>query len=130
MELARPPEECRVSLHGPYARAYVGVGTPAEIVECYETLGTVVLRHKLQRVLVVGIGAEHSHAHLGARDVVMAMHEVGLPTGFKIAFVPRSDATLNGYRHAEFEARQRGIRAAVFKDEDEAVKWLTENEPH
>jgi hypothetical protein len=44
--------------------------------------------------------------------------------------VPLTYPTLNGYRHAEIEARKRGIRAKVFMEEVEAIRWLTEPDKH
>lgn len=111
-------------------RAYVGAGSMNEVQECYRNVATVALEHKFQRVLIVGVGTDHSHSHLAARDVVIALHVIGVPAGFRIAFVPRSDVTLNGYRHAEIEAQNRGLRARVFHDEEDAIRWLTEREVH
>lgn len=130
MQLAQPHPDCSVHHVGEYVRAYVGSGSPAQIQECYRTLATIALEHKFLRVLVVGIGEDDSHSHLAARDVVIALHVIGVPAGFKMAFVPKTDVTLNGYRHAEIEASNRGLRAKIFPSEEDAVRWLTDPEIH
>lgn len=130
MKLARPHPECVVHHAGEYVRAYVGAGTPEEIQECYRTLASLALQHKFHRVLVVGLGEEDAHSHLAARDVVIALDVIGVPAGFKMAFVSKTEATLNGYRHAEIEAKNRNLRAKVFLDEEAAVAWLTAPELH
>ena len=56
--------------------------------------------------LVVGIGQD-SHSHLA-----------------------KTDATLNGFKHAEYAANERGLRARVFRDEDAAVEWLVQADLH
>jgi len=130
MQLARPHPNCVIERGEEYVRANVGHGTPAELEECYRTLATIVLEHKFKRVLVVGTSDQHAHSHLAARDAVLAMDVIGVPAGFKIAFVGKSDATLNGYSHAEIAARDRGLRAKVFRDEPEAIQWLTAPDIH
>jgi len=123
--------DCFIRQVGGYIRATVGPHlSPDEIEECYRALATRALEDNVGRILVVGVGEDHPHSHLAARDALIAMAEIGAPVGFKLAFVPRSDATLNGYRHAEFEARQRGIRAQVFDTEAKAIRWLTEPDIH
>ena len=123
--------DCFIRQVGDYTRATVGPNLePEEVEECYRALATQVLEQRLTRILVVGVGEDHPHSHLAARDALIAMSEIGLPVGFKIAFVPRSGATLNGYRHAELEAQERGIRAQVFESEAEAIRWLAAPDVH
>ena len=129
MELARPHPDCRIDHAGRYVRADVGDGSATEVQECYRTLASLALEHKFTRVLVVGIGQD-SHSHLTARDVVIAFDVIGVPAGFKVAFVAKTDATLNGFKHAEYAANERGLRAKVFRDEDAAVEWLTQPDVH
>jgi hypothetical protein len=95
---------CCISKRGEYIRADVGPGRPSEILECYRSLVSAALEQKF--------------------------HEIGVPAGFKLAFVPLTYSTLNGYRHAEIEARKRGIRAKVFMEEVEAIRWLTQPDRH
>jgi hypothetical protein len=128
--LAQPHPDCPVHDAGDYVRANVGSGSPHEIQECYRTLATVVLQHKRNRVLIVGLGGQDAHTHLAARDIVIALDVIGVPTGFKIAFVPKSDVTLNGFKHAETEAARRAVRAKVFHDEASALRWLLEPDLH
>lgn len=130
MQLANPHPECVVHHAGEYIRAHVGSGTATEVQECYRTVASLALEHKFTRVLIVGIGKRDAHAHLAARDIVIAVSVIGVPAGFRMAFVPMSTETLNGYRHAEIEAAQRGLRAKVFDTEDDAVAWLTAPEVH
>ena len=130
MELARPHPDCKIDHAGQYVRADVGDGTTSnEVQECYRTLASLALEHKFTRVLVVGIGQD-SHSHLTARDVVIAFDVIGVPAGFKVAFVAKSDATLNGFKHAEYAATERGLRAKVFRDEDAAIRWLIQPDLH
>ena len=129
MELARPHPDCKIDHAGQYVRADVGDGTSNEVQDCYRTLASLALEHKFTRVLVVGIGQD-SHSHLTARDVVIAFDVIGVPAGFKVAFVAKTDATLNGFKHAEYAANERGLRAKVFRDEDTAVEWLTKPDLH
>jgi hypothetical protein len=131
MKESQSAGDCFIRQVGDYLRATVGPELfPDQVEECYRALATRVLEQKLVRVLVVGVGEDHPHSHLAARDALIAMAEIGVPVGFKLAFVPRSDATLNGYRHAEAEARERGIRARVFENEAQAIRWLTEPDVH
>lgn len=130
MELARLHPECTVHNEGAYIRANVGHGSSSEIEECYRTLASLALEHKFERVLVVGLGERDSHSHLTARDVVIAFDVIGVPAGFRLALVGKTDATLNGYRHAEIAAKERGLRVKVFKDEQAAIDWLTAAELH
>ena len=90
----------------------------------------LTLRHSLTRLLIVGKGGGSPYAHLGARDALIALHGVGVPAGFKIAFVPHTDPIRNGYRHAEIEAEKRGLRAKVFAEEEQAIAWLTNPDMH
>lgn len=129
MELARPHPDCKIDHAGQYVRADVGDGRAIEVQECYRTLAGLALEHKFTRVLVVGIGQD-SHSHLTARDVVIAFGVIGVPAGFKVAFVAKTDATLNGFKHAEYAAKERGLSAKVFRDEDAAIEWLTQPELH
>jgi hypothetical protein len=89
-------DECLIRQVGEYVRAIVGPHSSADEVEkCYRAVAPHVLEKRLARVLVVGIGEDHPNSHLAARDALIAMAEIGVPAGFKIAFVPRTDATLN-----------------------------------
>jgi hypothetical protein len=130
MELARPHPECTVHKEGAYIRADVGHGSSSEIQACYRTVASLALEHKFERVLVVGVGDRDSHSHLTARDVVIALDVIGVPAGFKLALVGKTDATLNGYRHAEIAAKERGLRVKVFREEQPAIDWLTRPELH
>ncbi len=100
-----------------------------EIQECYRTLATLALEHKFNRALVVGVAADDPVNHLAARDAVIALHVIGVPAGFRLAFVPHTPETLNAFRHAEIEAAARG-RVKVFAGETDAVRWLTAEEIH
>jgi hypothetical protein len=132
MALARPHQDCKIDHAGQYVRADVGDGSSHEVRDCYQTLASLALEHKFTRILVVGIGQD-PHSHLTARDIVIAFEVIGVPAGLKIAFVAKTDATLNGFKHAEYAAKERGLKAKVFRDENQAVLWLTEpdlHEPH
>ena len=130
MQLAQPHPDFSIVNHGPYVRAYVGPVQPNEVLECYRTLVVAALEQKFIHVLVVGEAIGDPLSHLAARDAVIAFADIGVPAGFKLALVPRSYDSLSGYRHAEIEAARRGIRAKVFSEEDEAVRWLTAPERH
>jgi hypothetical protein len=130
MQLARPNPECSVRQEGEYIRADVGSGSPDEVQECYRTLAALALEHKFTRVLVVARGDDDAHSLLAARDMVIALHVIGVPGAFKIAFVAADDATRNGFRHAEVEAVNRDLRAKVFDYEHDAVRWLTAADIH
>jgi hypothetical protein len=130
MELARPHPDCPIVNEGPYVKAIVGPGEATDVMECYRTLVVTAITHKVTKVLVVGLAAGDPMWHLAARDAVAALHEVGVPAGFKLAFVPQNDYTWNGYRHAQIEAEKRGLRVKVFHQESEAASWLTEPEKH
>lgn len=130
VQLAQPHSECSISRRGEYIRADVGPGRPSEILECYRSLVTLALEQKFKLALVVGAAYDDAAHHLAARDAVIAFHEIGVPAGFKLALVPLTYPTLNGYRQAEIEAQKRGIRAKVFMEEMEAIRWLTEPDKH
>ena len=129
MQLANPHPQCTVDHVGQLIRARVEGGTNSQILECYRALASLALQHKFDRVLVVGAGGD-PHAHLGARDAIVAFSEIGVPAGFRLAFVAHSDATLNGFRHAEVEARNRGLRVKLLRNESQAIAWLTEPDLH
>lgn len=128
--LVQVHSDCAIDNAGQFVRAYVGAGKPHEVQACYRALAALSLEHKFSRVLVIGAAADDPHSHLAACDAVIALHVLGVPSGFKIAFVAQTDATLNGYRHAELEARERGLRARVFYTEQDAVRWLTGPDLH
>jgi hypothetical protein len=130
MHLAQPHPDCSIVNHGRYVRAYIGPAPADYVLECYRSLVVHVLEQKFIHVLVVGEAVRDPMSHLAARDAVVALESIGVPAGFRLAFVPRSYDSLNGYRHAEIEAAQRGIRAKVFAEEEEAVRWLTAPERH
>jgi len=130
MQLAQPHPDCTVHHEGAYVRANVGSGRATEIQDCYRTVANIALEHKFTRILVVGLGTEDSHSHLAARDIIIALDVIGVPAGFKIAFVPKTDVTLNGFRHAEAEAIKRGLRAQVFPTEADAIVWLSGPDVH
>lgn len=130
MQLAQPHPECTVVHEGRYIRALVGGGHVDQIQECYRTLATLALEHKFTRALVVGVAADDPVNHLAARDAVIALHVIGVPAGFRLAFVPHTPETLNAFRHAEIEAAARGLRVKVFAGEAEALRWLTAEEIH
>jgi hypothetical protein len=130
MQFAAPHPDCTFRQEGEYLHAQVGAAGAGEIRECYQALASLVIEHRFERVLVLGVGEQHAHSHLGARDLVVALHEIGVPAGFRIAMVPKSDATLNAFRHAELAARERGMRVLVFREEAHAVRWLTQPELH
>jgi hypothetical protein len=129
--LARPHKDCQVIHEGRYVRALVGAAeSPEDVHECYRALIYLAIQHRFDRALVVGEAADDPLHHLAARDGIIALHQIGVPAGFKIAFVPRTAETLNAYRHAEIEAKHRGIRARVLFDEEEAIAWLAEEDKH
>ena len=91
MNIPAVATDCSFRKVGDYLRAEVGARLGAhEVEDCYRVLATVVIEHRQSRVLVVGVGAEHPHSHLSARDALIAIHEIGMPAGFRIAFVALS----------------------------------------
>jgi hypothetical protein len=130
MRLAQPHPACEIVHAGQYVRADVGSGSAEETHECYRTIATLVLQQKYERALVVGLAHDDPINHLAARDIVIALHVVGVAAGFKLALVPRTEPTLNGFKHAESEGRLRGMRVQIFDTEAEAVRWLTEPDKH
>ena len=130
MPLAQPHPGCSIEDRADYIRAEVRAGNRAQLHDCYRTVAELALKHKFGRVLIVGAGGDDAHGHLGARDAVVALNAIGVPAGFRLAFVAASDPTLNGYRHAEIEARKLGLRAQVFRGEADAVAWLTRPDVH
>jgi hypothetical protein len=130
VQLAQPSSECSIVHEGRCIRANVGGGRHDEILECYQTLVVLALKQKFTRVLIIGTGSGDAMSHLAARDAVIALAKFGVPAGFRIAFVALTQETLNGYRHAEIAATERGIRARVFDREAEAMRWITEPDQH
>ena len=130
MPLAQPHPGCSIEDRADYIRAEITSGNRAQLHECYQTVAELALKYRFGRVLVVGAGGDDAHGHLGARDAVVALNAIGVPAGFRLAFVAAADPALNGYRHAEIEARKHGMRAQVFRDEADAVAWLTQPDVH
>lgn len=128
--LSPSPANCSVHEADGHARVDVGGAAPGEVHECYRTVVRLVLRHKFQRVLLIGIAEVDPDSHFVARDVIIALDLIGVPAGFKIAFVPKSDASLDAYREAEMEAKTRGLRAKLFNSEKQAIRWLTAVDQH
>jgi len=122
--------DCRVEHNGRYVHAYVGPRHLDDVQECYRHIASLAAEHKYSRILIVGDEAHDPISHLAARDVVIALAVIGVPAGFRLALVPRAHGPLNGYRHAEIEAKQRGLRVRVFDNEEEATRWLTAPEVH
>jgi hypothetical protein len=130
MQLAQPYADCSIVQEGRYLRANVGYGRRDEVLECYRTIAVLALQHKFTRVLVVGKASGDAVSQLAARDAVIALADFGVPAGFRIAFVALTHETLNAYLHAEIAATDRGIRAKVFRGEEEALRWITEPDQH
>lgn len=130
MRLEQPSAGCSIEVHAAHIRASVASRSSGDIRECYRAIATLALEHRIGRVLVIGVSVHDAHSHLAARDAVIAIHELGAPQGFRIGFVPQSDATRNGYRHAETEAIARGMRARMFPDEAAALAWLLAPDVH
>jgi hypothetical protein len=100
------------------------------VEECYRMAAVIALEQKFTRVLVIGAAAGDPMTHMAAFDALVALADIGVPAGFRLALVALTHESLNAYRHAEIEAARRGLRAKVFSDEDEALRWLTEPERH
>ena len=130
MQLAQPHPDCTISHEGRYVRAIVGPGSARQIQECWRTIAALALENKFSRALVVGTAAGEPLAQLAARDAVIALHEIGVPAGFKLAFVARTSEALNAFLHAEIAAEARGLRVKVFRDEAAATRWLAAEEVH
>lgn len=124
MRLAQPHPECEIIHAGEYLRARVGAGSSAEVHDCYRSIATLALEHRFTRALVIGVASDDPLHHLAARDAVIALHVIGVPAGFRLAFVPKTTETLNAFRHAQIEGHNRGLDVRVFREEDEAVRWL------
>jgi len=130
VQLAHPSSGCSIVHEERFIRANVGGERHDEILECYQTLAVLALKHKFTRVLIVGTGSGDAMSHLAARDAVIALAKLGVAAGFKIAFVALTHETLNGYRHAEIAAKELGLRAKLFDGEGEAMRWITEPDRH
>ena len=130
MRLAQPHPDCEIIDAGEYIRARVGPGSVGEVHECYRSIATLALEHRFTRALVVGVASGDPVHHLAARDAVIALHVIGVPAGFRLAFVPQTTETLNAFRHAEIEGRDRGLHVKVFRDEAKALRWLTAPQLH
>ena len=130
MLLAQPRPDCTIVHEADYIRAQVGPGRAQEIQECYRALAALTLEHKFRCALIVGLAADDPIHQLTAPDAVIAFHVIGVPAGFRLAFVARSADALDAFRHAEIEATNRGLRAKVFADEADAVRWLSAPELH
>jgi hypothetical protein len=130
MELARPHPECPVVRVGSIIRGEVGPGSSENVLECYRSFVVVLIQQKAHRALLLGRANADPLWHLAARDAVIALHVIGIPAGFRLALVPFTYETLNGFKHAEIEACQRGLRVQLFRDEQEAMQWLSEAERH
>ena len=130
MELARPHPECPVVRINSVIRGEIGPGSSETVLECYRAFVVVVIQQRADRALLLGRANEDPVSHLAARDAVIALHVIGIPAGFRLALVPFTHETLNGFKHAELEASQRGLRARLFRDEREAMHWLSEAERH
>jgi hypothetical protein len=128
--LGQPHPQCTIERDGELLRTRVGGMGAQGIQECYRALAALALEHKFTRALVVGVAAGDAVSHLAARDAVIALHMIGVPIGFRLAFVPHTFETLNAFLHAEIEAEKRGLRAKVFSAEAEAVRWLVAPEVH
>lgn len=130
MELARPHSECTIVQEQGFVRATVGSGGAEGRQECYRTLAVLLVQQKFDRALIVGLAQDDPIYHLAARDLVIALHVIGTAAGFKLAMVPRTDPTLNGFKHAEVEGQMRGLRVKVFSEEAQAIRWLREPDQH
>jgi hypothetical protein len=116
---------CNIEEDARYLRCTVGPGQPHEIQECYRTLATECLLRKDKSVLVVGSDGGDSFVHLAGRDSLRAISLVGVPPGFRLAFVAATPDMIAIYDAAVVEAGRCGIQARRFGTEAQAVAWLT-----
>ena len=122
---ANEPADCKVEQRDGYVHAYVGSKYLDEIRECYAHIAALAAEHRYARLLIVGDDAFNPASHLAIRGLVIALSAAGVPAGFRLALVPRAEASVEGYRHAEFEGSQRGLAVKVFELEEDASGWLT-----
>jgi hypothetical protein len=122
--IVRQGAGCDIRQHRQWLRARVGPGLADEVQECYRALANECLTRQCERVLVLGVSQFDAFDHLAGRDALRSLALVGVPRGFRLAFVALTPDLIAVYDAAVLEAERLRIEARRFVDEADAERWL------
>ena len=121
-----PIDGCEVVQANGYLRATVAGTRAHDVQECYRAIAEECLRRHCERVLILGNSMSDAFAHLAGRDVLRSMALAGVSARFRLALIAQTPDLIAIYDTAVVEARRLGIDARRFRNEKDAVKWLSE----
>jgi hypothetical protein len=77
------------------------------------------------RAALVRTGGEDADGHYALRDILVTLARVaGIPLGFPLAFIARSDEIAEVCRTMQNELTPLGCELGVFRAERQARQWL------
>jgi hypothetical protein len=108
-----------------YLRGVVGPGLAVDVQECYRHFIHECLQRGCTRALIIGKSKWDPFYHLALRDALRSMSVAGLPAGFRLALIADSADLIAVYDAAMVEAQRLGIEARRFRNEVDALAWLS-----
>lgn len=114
----------RITESSGYVRVDFGSCNRGELSELYRAFAVLCVDRQVNRALLKA-GDDYAPGHYGLRDALtaMALH-AAIPSDFKLALIPSTQAIEAVYREAQQHLRAAGFNAWVFRSENEAVEWL------
>jgi hypothetical protein len=99
-------------------------GGPREVAQLYRDFAVACVEKQASRALLKAAEGD-AETHRPLRDAFRVMVLAGIPAEFKVAFVTRALDTEKVLRELRRYLRDLQFDAAVFRDESEAVEWLS-----
>jgi len=102
---------------------------PRRLCYGYQAFGMLCAERRV-RAALVRTGDEDPEGHYALRDILVTLARVaGIPLGFPLAFVARSDEIAAVCRTMQNELTQLGCALGVFRAERQAQEWLRDGRP-
>lgn len=97
---------------------------PRRLCDGYQAFGLLCAERKV-RAALVRTGNEDADGHYTLRDILLTLSRVaGITLRFRLAFVARSEATVEVCRELQKELAPLGCELGVFALEGQAFEWL------
>jgi len=97
---------------------------PRRLCYGYQAFGMLCAERRV-RAALVRTGGEDADGHYALRDILVTLARVaGIPLGFPLAFIARSDEIAEVCRTMQNELTPLGCELGVFRAERQARQWL------
>jgi hypothetical protein len=120
-----PIDGCEIGQESGYLRALVAGTRADDVQECYRAIANECIQRQCRRILIIGRSGSDAFAHLAGRDALRSMAVAGMPQEFRLAFIAATPDLIAVFDTAVVEARRLGIEARRFKNEKDALAWLS-----